>query len=184
MTRFRAGVPWSSVIHSWPLLGSHDTPRLATVIPSRDRRLVAIGLQMTMPGAPMLFAGDEIGVEGAWGEDGRRTMPWDRRDTWDEALLAEYRKLVALRRSQPALSDGGIRYVHVGPQAIAYLRETPGERLLCHAAREEHRPVRLPLHELGARGADTLYGGATLEHDGDLVLQGDGPAFHVWRLEA
>ncbi len=75
MTLFRSGVPWPAVLHSWTLLSSHDAPRPATVIPSRDHRLVAIGLQMTTPGVPMLFAGDEIGIEGAWGEDGRRTMP-------------------------------------------------------------------------------------------------------------
>ena len=33
---------------------------------------------MTTPGVPMVFAGDEIGLEGDWGEDARRTMPWSR----------------------------------------------------------------------------------------------------------
>ena len=94
MALFRSGVPWPAVLHSWTLLSSHDAPRPATVIPSRDHRVVAIGMQMTTPGVPMLFAGDEIGLEGAWGEDGRRTMPWDRRDTWDESLMAEYRRLI------------------------------------------------------------------------------------------
>lgn len=183
-TIFRAGVPWSSVLHSWTLLDSHDTPRLATVIPSRDRRLVAIGMQMTTPGVPMLFAGDELGLEGRWGEDGRRTMPWGRPDTWDHDLLAEYRVLIALRRSSEALAHGGIRYAFVGDDAIAYLRETRGERLLCLAARDDHEPVRLLLAELGARSAETLYGSdANWKHE-ELILPADGPAFHVWRLEA
>ena len=45
---------------------------------SRERHIVGIGLQMTTPGVPMVFAGDELGLEGSWGEDARRTMPWDR----------------------------------------------------------------------------------------------------------
>jgi alpha-glucosidase len=132
----------------------------------------------------MLFAGDEIGVEGAWGEDGRRTMPWERPETWDETLLAEYRTLIALRRSSPALARGGIRYAFVGDDAIAYLRESGDKRLLCLAARAEHEPIRLPLAELGAAGVATLYGGDAESRDGELVLPADGPGFHVWRLEA
>ncbi len=183
MALFRAGVPWPTVLHSWTLLSSHDTPRIATVVPSRDHRVVGIGLQMTIPGVPMLFAGDEIGVEGAWGEDGRRTIPWNRRETWDEPLLGEYRRLIALRRSSSALASGGIRYAAIRPDAIAYLRETSGERLLCLAARAKHEPVRLAFAELGAAGVDTLYGGDAEVHGGELILPADGPAFHVWRLE-
>ena len=45
---------------------------------------------MTMPGVPMVFAGDELGLEGEWGEDARRTMPWDG-PTADPALFEAYR---------------------------------------------------------------------------------------------
>jgi alpha-glucosidase len=184
MLAFRSGVPWPAVLNSWVLLSSHDTPRLASVVPARDRRAVAIGMQMTTPGVPMLFAGDEIGIEGLWGEDGRRTIPWDRRERWDDALLSDYRRLIELRRSSPALARGGIRYASVGADHIAYLRETSEERLLCLAARSEHEPVRLALAELGASGAETLYGGDAEARGGELTLPADGPAFHVWRLEA
>ena len=67
MTRFRAGVSWSSVIHSWAILDSHDTARFRSIAGSRERQLVGVGLQMTTPGVPMVFAGDEIGLEGEWG---------------------------------------------------------------------------------------------------------------------
>ena len=83
MRRFRAGIPWRSVLSSWVLLDSHDTARFRVVSGSRERHVVGIGLQMTTPGVPMVFAGDELGLEGAWGEDARRTMPWDQPETWD-----------------------------------------------------------------------------------------------------
>src|SRR5205823_6550103 len=102
---------------------------------------------------PMVFAGAELGLEGLWGEDARRTMPWEHPERWDDALLAEYRTLIALRRSSDALARGGIRYVHVGDDAIAYLRETKGERLLCLAARAPHDPIATPFTAL-----ETLYG--------------------------
>jgi alpha-glucosidase len=179
MRAFRAGIPWQSVLHSWTLLDSHDTARFRTVAGSLERQLVGVGLQMTSPGVPMVFAGDELGLEGEWGEDARRTMPWDAPETWDRPLLEEYRRLIALRRSSDALARGGIRYAHVGEHAIAFLRESPSERLLVLAARAAHEPIRLALD---ARELEPLLGGERVVVDGTAELPGDGPAFHVWRV--
>ncbi len=173
MRRGRAGIPWPAVLHSWVLLDSHDSARFRTVAESRGRQLVGVGLQMTTPGVPMVFAGDELGLEGAWGEDARRTMPWDDPGAWDTTLLDGYRKLAALRRSLPALQRGGIRYVHAEADAVCYLRETRDERLLCLAARAPHRPIVVPFDNL-----ETLYGDDARAG----VLPADGPAFHVWRI--
>jgi alpha-glucosidase len=182
MRRFRAGIPWSCVLHSWVLLDSHDTARFRTIAGSRERQVVGVGLQMTTPGVPMIFAGDEIGLEGEWGEDARRTMPWSRRETWDLALLETYRALIALRRSSRVLARGGIRYAHVSADAIAYLREAPGEVVLCLAARDEHEPVRLPLAAIGGTGLETMWGEDAEIDGGDAVLPAEGPAFHAWKV--
>jgi alpha-glucosidase len=137
---------------------------------------------MTLPGVPMVFAGDELGLEGEWGEDARRTMPWDRPETWDAELYASYARLIALRRSSAALQRGGLRHAHVGADAIAYVREHGDERLLCLAARAEHTPVRLPLETLGCRTLEVVHGDEASLAAGIATLPGDGPAFHVWRL--
>jgi len=175
MRSFRAGVPWNFVLHSWAILDSHDSPRFRTMAGSEERQLVGVGLQMTTPGVPMLFAGDELGLEGKWGEDARRTMPWGEPLP---PLFDEYRRLIALRRTHDALARGGLRYAYVDDDVIAYLRETRDERILCLASRDEHAPVRLPL----AERLETLYGDDA-ERDGtDVLLPAAGPAFHVWRL--
>jgi alpha-glucosidase len=182
MRAFSSGVPWQFTLHSWTLLDSHDTARFRTVAGSREKQLVGVGLQMTMPGVPMVFAGDELGLEGEWGEDARRTMPWGNPEFWDSELLDEYRRLITLRRSSPALTRGGIRYAFVDDDVIAYLRETHGERLLCLASRDDHEPVRLPLSALEARGLEMLHGtDADIDRD-EAVLPATGPSFHVWRL--
>jgi alpha-glucosidase len=173
MRAFLAGVPWDAVANSWTLLDSHDTARFRTVTASREKHVVGIGMQMTMPGVPMVFAGDELGVEGEWGEDARRPMPWFHPESWDVELLARYRELIRLRRSSDALARGGMRYLHIGDDAIAYLRETRGERLLCLAARAAHTPIAVPFTEL-----ETLIG----EDASGGVLPAGGPAFHVWRV--
>ncbi len=179
---FRAGVPWQSTLHSWNVLDSHDTARFRTVSGSHGLHEVGIGLQMTMPGVPMIFAGDELGLEGDWGEDGRRTMPWGNPEAWDARLLEVYRRLIALRRSSDALARGGCRWAHIDADCIAYVRETRSERLLCLASRDAHAPLRLPLALLGARALETLYGGEPTLESGDAVLPADGPSFHLWRL--
>ena len=104
-------------------------------------------------------------------------MPWDRRDSWDAALLDDYRRLIALRRSSNALARGGLRYVHVDEDVIAYLRETPDERLVCLASRAPHEPVRVPFSSL-----ETLYGVDAEPVGSDALLPADGPSFHVWRV--
>jgi alpha-glucosidase len=171
LRRFRTGVPWESVLHSWNLLDSHDTARFRTIAGTAERQLVGVGLQMTLPGVPMLFAGDELGLEGAWGEDARRTMPWESQ--WDDGFLREVRALTKLRRSLPALARGGLRFVHVAPDAIAFLRETRSEQLLVLAARAPHEPISTPFTNL-----ETLYG----EGAANGVLPSHGPAFHIWRI--
>jgi alpha-glucosidase len=170
MRAFRAGVPWSFVLQSWTILDSHDSPRFRTMAGSEERQLVGVGLQMTTPGVPMLFAGDEFGLEGEWGEDARRTMPWGEPVP---ALFEQYRRLIALRRSSAALARGSLRYAYVDADVIAYARETRDERLLCLASRAPHEPVRLPL-----TAEETLYG----DDPEDGAFPADGPSFHVWRL--
>lgn len=176
MQAFRAGVPWESILHSWVLLDSHDSARWQTVAGSPERQLVGIGLQMTTPGVPMVYAGDELGLEGAWGEDARRTMPWGAEPG---ELFERYRELIALRRGSETLARGGIRCAAVTGDAIAYLREHGDERLLCLAARSAHEPIRLAL---GTNGAETLYGEDISFEGTDAVLPGGGPAFHIWRI--
>jgi alpha-glucosidase len=60
-------------------------------------------------------------------------MPWSAQ--WDEDFLDAFRRLAHLRRTRPALQRGGIRWVHVDAETIAFLRETRVERLLCVASR-------------------------------------------------
>src|SRR5581483_2523152 len=117
-----------------------------------------------------------------WGEDARRTMPWQRPGAWDTELLSSYRRLIALRRGSEALARGGIRYAAVGADAIAYLREHGQERLLCLAARADHEPIRLPLDALGCEALETVVGSDARDEDGHADLPGEGPSFHVWQL--
>ncbi len=142
---------------SWNILGSHDSARIRTLVGSGERHRVAAGLQFTLPGVPMVFAGDEIGLEGVNGEDGRRPMPWDKPDSWDQQTLGAYGELAVLRRDQIALRRGGLRWAHVSDDAIVFVREHSAGSVLVAARRTAGPEIRLPAGALGATDIDTLF---------------------------
>src|SRR5690625_1133490 len=127
---FLAQVPWQVRQVQWNMLGSHDTPRIRTVVGSPSRHLVAAAALLTLPGTPVIFAGDELGAEGTNGEHSRTTMPWGREDTTNPEIRSAYRELIALRKRTPALTAGGLRWLLAEDDAIAYVRETGAERVL------------------------------------------------------
>ena len=96
------------------LLGSHDAPRARTVC-GGDLAAVRIAtlLQMTLPGAPCIYYGDEVGMEGEQDPYNRGAFPWER-DRWDHGLRAFVRDLVGLRKRHRALRDGELRVLGHG----------------------------------------------------------------------
>ncbi|WP_395702364.1 glycoside hydrolase family 13 protein [Aquabacterium sp.] len=96
------------LLKSWLMLDNHDTPRLATVLPAEPRRRLAQALQFTLPGAPNLYYGSELGMTGGDDPAMRAPMRWDLvRD--DNRALQWTRQLVALRRAHRALRIGEFR---------------------------------------------------------------------------
>jgi alpha-glucosidase len=183
---FLGAAPWRSSATSWSLLGSHDSTRIRSVVRDPAVGEVAAGLLFTMPGAPMVFAGDEIGMEGIGDPGTRQPFPWDRLEAWDRTTFGHYRALARLRRANHALRRGGLRWVHAEGDALAFLRESERQRLLVLAARAGNGPLRLPAGPLGLAGeAPNLYGDADPlrpDPDGSVTLPGDGPTFQLWQL--
>jgi len=109
------------------LLGSHDTPRLLTLC-GGDRAAVRLAmlLQMTLPGAPCVYQGDEIGMEGLMDPDCRRAFPVDV-DLWTAEPYEWVADLIALRRSSRALRDGAMSLLGTDGEALAYLRRFEDE---------------------------------------------------------
>jgi alpha-glucosidase len=176
---FAGQLSWRSLVHSWQLLDSHDTARIRTVTGSAELQLVAVGLQATLPGTPMIFAGSEFGLTGWNGEHSRTPMPWQRPGDIDSAMLTAYQQLFALRRAEHALRHGGLRWLHVSADTLVFLRETESGSLLMLARRAADSPVTLAM-DAPARavfGADDL-----VPSGGALTLPAGGPAFQMWRV--
>ena len=126
----RAAVPWTATLHQYNLLGSHDVPRIRTTVGGSDGlHRLALALLLTYPGVPGLYYGDEIGMQDDPALGQRGCMIWDER-RWDAGLLEHHRDLIALRRSSPALREGGFQVLAVEEDTLAYLRDHPEGRVV------------------------------------------------------
>jgi len=119
------------------LLSTHDTARSLHLFGDVDgqatpeqvalakRKLrLAVFFQMTYPGAPAIFYGDEVGVTGGPDPMNRGTYPWaDRGGHPDHALLADFRRLTRLRRELPVLRHGQLMApLHVDEHVVVLAR--------------------------------------------------------------
>jgi cyclomaltodextrinase len=112
------------------LLDSHDTPRFHSLV-SEDRASyrLAVALQATLPGAPCVYYGDEVGVAGGIDPDSRRAFPED--GAWDHELHRHVRSLLQLRSGEPALRRGELAILAAEQQAVAFERMVEGSSLVC-----------------------------------------------------
>ncbi|MEO7059546.1 MAG: alpha-amylase family glycosyl hydrolase, partial [Lapillicoccus sp.] len=181
---FTSHISWQALAHSFNLVCSHDTTRVRTLVRADGRLVdVAAGMLLTFPSIPMVTYGDEIGMEGAFGEDGRRPMQWTGRG-WDKRILAVYRELIALRRGSPALTHGGFRWVYAADDVLVYLRESAEEVALVHVARAPHEPVTFDARQLpGIATGHAAYGTSITADAETVTLRATGPTVGVtlWR---
>lgn len=112
-------------------LSSHDVRGgLDQLEGDKDLFRLAALLQLTTAGLPMIYYGEEVGRPGGDWPDNRSDMPWGDRDILpgkgkprDEALLADYRKLIAIRKAHPALSRGSHTTVSTDGDLLVFSRK-------------------------------------------------------------
>ena len=134
-------------------LGTHDTPRILTVLGAPatpgtregranhrltdserelalQRERAAAFLQFALPGSPSIYYGDEVGVEGFEDPFNRRTFPWELEG---QVLTSFYRSLIRLKKGHPALRFGTVR-AREDHRIFRFVREHGGRRLTGFAA--------------------------------------------------
>ncbi|MUT64547.1 alpha-glycosidase [Paenibacillus sp. NEAU-GSW1] len=182
-----AAYPQQVTETAFNLLDSHDTPRLLTVCGDNVEAMKLAALfQLTYPGVPCIYYGDEVGINGEGDPDCRKCMVWEPEEQ-NVSLLQFYQQVIALRHKHGALRSSDIRFLHAGAKdsgTLVYERRDGEERILI---------------ALNARGKDAS---ATVKADGawvslldeSLELKADKageltfklPAYgyQIWRLKA
>lgn len=114
----------------------------------------AVMLQMTWPGAPTLYYGDEAGVTGWTDPDNRRTYPWGHED---QELIEYHRKMIRIHKEHEALLTGSLKYLEGAYKVICYGRFTAHEKMvvLINGGFDEAK-VRVPVWEIGVTEEEEL----------------------------
>jgi len=132
---------WEVTQVQFNLLGSHDTPRLLTLMSGDTQRVkLSVLFQMTFVGAPCIYYGDEIGIEGGADPDCRRAMPWNE-DLWDRDLLSYVQRCSALRRRFEALRTGDFKRLYARDGVYAFGRRS-GDQTVVVVLNNSRTPFR------------------------------------------
>jgi glycosidase len=110
------------MLKSWMVIDNHDIPRITHQLPDRAKRRWVQSLQFTLPGAPNIYYGAELGMAGGPDPENRSPMRWDLLKD-DNPELIWMRQLVALRKAHRALRVGDFRLIE-SDQLFAFERHT------------------------------------------------------------
>jgi neopullulanase len=148
------------------LLDSHDTPRyLSCVSGNKDALKLASLFMLMYPGAPCVYYGNEIGLDGEQDPGCRKSFPWDE-SKWDKNLQAYIKAAIALRKKHPALRRGDYKRLWSAEGVYAFSRsyegktfvvalnvsESPQQIHVTYEARKSPKPVFGEASEISVGG--------------------------------
>jgi len=122
-------------------------------------------VQMTFPGAPTLYYGDEVGVVGFTDPDNRRTYPWGHED---EQLLDFYRDVIRMHKTLPVLREGSFIFLGCGDNYISYARFDEEEQVVVAVNSSDRAlTVSLPVWRAGLSRTQNVQMEEVLSTDAD-----------------
>ena len=128
------------------LLSSHDVPRILSIANNDIKKLtMSVVFLMTYIGAPMIYYGDEVGMEGENDPDCRRTMIWDK-SLWNKEINDMYRKLIRFRIEHESLRSGSFKTLFVFNRLYVYQRSKGLDKVIIVLnPGEKQDKVKVPL---------------------------------------
>ena len=114
----------------------------------------AVVVQMTWPGAPTIYYGDEAGVCGWTDPDSRRTYPWGHED---QDLIQVHKELIKIHKAYDAIKTGSIIFLGGGPMYLSYGRFDEKDKIIV-AINNHFDSITMDINvwELGIDDSDTL----------------------------
>ena len=164
--------PKQNALAQLNLLDSHDMPRFLSMI-SGDKKALRLAtlFQMTYPGAPCIYYGNEIGMMGGRDPENRAPFPWDE-SSWDHELRKDFKKFIRIRNENKVLRTGEYVPVYAEGRRLAFLRHLEGQRMLVTINAGEGNwdlDIQLDGHiEDGAVYKDLISGGDAVVRDSHL----------------
>ena len=122
--------PRQNVLAQLNLMDSHDMPRFLSMVSENvDAFRLATLFQMTYPGAPCIYYGNEIGMTGGRDPENRTPFPWDE-SRWNMDLRNAVQIYAHIRLEHPVLRTGEFVPLFGEGRNIAYLRHLGKEKMV------------------------------------------------------
>ena len=154
------------------LLGSHDRPRFLTICENDVRKLkLALVFLMTYIGAPSIYYGDEIGMEGENDPDCRRTFIWDEKRQ-NKEILDFFKFVIKLRKEQTTLRRGSFNPFYFEGGIYGYLRKLEGQSIIVvlnNSEREENITIDMDLAGFKPSKVMDLVRGDLIDPNGSTI---------------
>ena len=181
--QFIAAFPWHVRLHNMNPLDTHDIPRFKTFT-IKGAQKVAAAMQFTFPGIPVIWAGDEFGLDGFNGENSRTPMPWNNERKHDKSMLPIYQQLTRLRKENSALNAGSMRFIYASAEAVVYVREDSKQSVVVCVTRGKDEQILIPKDAVPnlAKAINIFGGGAIVTEGSMLKLQASALSANIWSL--
>jgi cyclomaltodextrinase / maltogenic alpha-amylase / neopullulanase len=158
------------------VLGWHDGSAPAAIALAKARYRLAVFFQMTYPGSPAIYYGDEVGVTGGDDPFNRGTYPWaDLGGKPDLQMLAEFKRLTRLRHEHAVLRRGSLDAPLFADEHVVVLLRRLGDAWAITATNNAAGPravsVVLPRELAGGALIDALGGAAVKVEQGRVSFE-------------
>ena len=135
------------------MLGNHDTERVLTMLNNSVELLKeAVVIQMTLPGVPLIYYGDEAGLTGGKDPSNRKSYPWGKEN---DEILEFYKTITAIRVAEEALKIGEIKFLDFNNGVLGYERFIDKDRIIILVNTLE-KEERISLSNIEGRVVDLL----------------------------
>jgi len=147
--------PQENVRAMYVPLGSHDTKRIHHKLNGNlDKIKLAFLFLFAYPGAPAIYYGDEIGLDGDKDPDCRRTFPWEK-SAWKGDLRDWVQQLIGLRKRFPTMRRGEYIRLLTEEKGYAFARKLGAEKVVVAMNFSENIEIfRIPVGELWEDGEE------------------------------
>lgn len=107
----------------------------------------AVLMQMTWPGAPTVYYGDEAGVTGWTDPDNRRTYPWGKEDM---DLVYFHKSMIKIHKKYPAFMEGSLKFLYGERNVFSYGRFTEDDfAVVILNNNDEAKKLSIPVWQIG-----------------------------------
>lgn len=153
---------------------------------SYDKLKLHLAYILTIPGVPVIYYGDEIGMTGAADPDNRRMMRFDNDlNEYEKQMFKDVSKLIRFRGDHSALRHGDFLTLQADKNIYAYLRSDMNERILVilnKSEKEQQVNLTLPsIYNLG-RAEDLISAEPVQLNDNLLSVNAKGIGYRIIKL--